>query len=86
MNATKVYRLPPVFVTDHINRDLLDHTAIIGWSGNYAKVQLDDDQWRELLSDAEHYACDGGGFDSEYRGLMRSAAATVTALMKQGTP
>lgn len=89
MNTT--YKIPGRFFEDHMTRRLgegawEDHDRETEkWSGRYVILSLTDDQFSELLSDAEFYAEGGGGFEPEYRGLMRSAEATVRALTREVT-
>jgi hypothetical protein len=82
------YKIPCVFFEDYLNRHYgegvwedydLDAPR---WAGRYVTAELTADQYSDLLSDAEFYAEGGGGFDPEYRGLMRSAEATVRALTR----
>lgn len=76
------YKVPPTFVLDHIERNLLPQENIVEIKKKYVVVSLNDDQFSELLSDAKHYADGAGGLDPEYRGLIMSARATVKALRK----
>jgi len=83
------YKVPGRFFDDHMSRHYgegayLDYDRDTEkWTGTYAVVTLTDDQFDALFSDAEFYASGGGGFGSEYAGLMRSAAATVRRLDEQ---
>lgn len=77
------YIVPATFIYDHINRDLLSAETIQGSKGRCLVVSLTDDEYGELLSDAEFHAEGGGGFGPELNYLMRSAAATVRSLIKQ---
>tara|TARA_R110000822_G_C15012313_1_gene462113 strand:- start:53 stop:340 length:288 start_codon:yes stop_codon:yes gene_type:complete len=92
MNATKVYRLPPTFVLNHIARDFLDHERHLLDhlpSGRKIVVRLNEAEYKELMSDAKFYVEMGSGelgFGSESFGLVRSAAATVKALTIQQAP
>jgi hypothetical protein len=82
----KTYTLASTFLYDHINRDLLSAETIQGSKGRSLLVNLTEDEYGELLSDAKFYAENGGDFGPEFNPLMRSAAATVRALVKQGGP
>jgi|FLYL01.1.fsa_nt_gi hypothetical protein len=75
-------RLPPAFIIDHIDRDLLRSDAVVKETRTYVVVALTDDELAELLSDARHYADPVNGYSSDplFRGLARSAAATVRAI------
>lgn len=83
------YKIPGTFYKDHMNRfwgegvwsDYDIETE--RWNSRYVHVTLTDDQFDALLNDAEFYANGGGGFDSQYAGLMKSAQSTVRWLMKQ---
>ena len=79
----KTYTVASTFLYDHINRDLLNIENVQGSKVRSCLVNLNEDEYDELLSDAEFYAKGGGGFESDYNYLMRSAAATVRALIKQ---
>lgn len=82
------YKLPPAFYFDHIGRDLPGGT-IVRQTQTHVYVDLTESDYSELLSDAEFYqaiGAGGNGFGFEYAGLVRSAAATVKALQKQGEP
>jgi hypothetical protein len=72
--------IPSVFYWDHVDRDLPAGEIIKSYANGRLFVRLDEDEFNELLSDAEYYAEGGGGLTSEYRGLMASARATVKAL------
>ena len=83
------YKIPGTFFEDHMNRHLGEgpwenhDRETETWSGRYVKLDLTPEQRGLLLDDAEFYAGGGGGFGSEYRGLMASAAATFRSLTKQ---
>ena len=82
----KTYRLAPTFWWDHVSRDLATDDCV-KTAGRYCVyVDLDPEQYSELLSDAEHYAADDGGFDPMYRDLMKSAQRVVEVLRKEGPP
>ena len=83
---TKVYRIARTFAEDHWGRDLGNNDHVIKVTRTQVVVEMDDEGYSDMLSDAEHYACDGGGFDSEYRYLMQSAQRVAAALIKAGAP
>ena len=77
---TRTYTIPARFWDDHVERSNDLHAlrdAEVKCTRRGVEVRLTEEQASELLSDAEHYAVGGGGFGSEYVGLMRSAQATV---------
>lgn len=84
-----VYKIPGTFFEDHMNRHLgegpwTDHDRDSErWAGRYVHLAMTSEQRDLLMDDAEFYAEGGGGFGSEYRYLMTSAAATVRWLEKQ---
>lgn len=74
-------KIPQAFFNDHINRsenpaDLI--AAIIHSNKTSFTVQLTDNQYAELYSDASYYA-DGADY-SYLRSLVKSAQATLKAL------
>jgi hypothetical protein len=76
-------RLPPRFYWDHVSRDL-PAGKVVSETQRYVRVELTQDDYEELLSDAKHYAYSMavGGFED--RGLIASARATVKALDPAG--
>lgn len=78
------YRLPPAFYEDHCARDLPAGT-VVRTTKRSVYVELDADDYAELLSDARHYADRASGFDG-LLGLRSSARATVNALVALGAP
>lgn len=90
MSATgRTYKVPGTFFEDHMSRHYGDgpwagyDRETERWSGRCVYVTMTDDQRDCLADDADFYADGGGGFGSEYRGLMSSAAATLRSLAKQ---
>lgn len=89
-------RLPKRFLSDHIDRDLLRvngesvglEAVLVKELKNHYIVELTQEQFDELLSDANYYRDGGGGgaggMDwAEYGWLISSAKATYNALVKQ---
>lgn len=75
-------RLPPRFYADHVSRDLPAGTVVRRTkTGVY--VELTEDEVAEIRSDADYYATAGDAFDTDLRGLVASAKATVRAIDKQ---
>lgn len=83
------YKIPGTFYMDHLDRFngegvWADYDMdTIRWSGRYVNVILTDDQFYDLLGDAEFYAGGAGGLTPEYAGLVKSAQATVKHLIRQ---
>ncbi len=74
------YKLPPAFLDDHIDRDLLPESAVVRRRKTFTEVTLTDEQRAELLSDAQHYANPDNGYGRDFPGLCQSARATVRRL------
>jgi hypothetical protein len=82
--------VPAAFWNDHTSRDLDFATFEVRSSraewgvyddGSYVLLVMDDEAFRELVSDADHYA---NGYDEEtYGDLMESARRTIVALWEQ---
>lgn len=81
LKATKpaTVRVPARFYDDHDERSCEPECTPVKSTKSHVWISLDDPGLPELLDDARHYACPGQ-FDYEYRGLVRSAEATVKAI------
>ena len=80
VSATLTVKVPKRFYDDHVSRDLLAGNVLRS-SGAYYVVEMDDETFKDLMSDADYYATmPPGEMDSSYRGLIQSAQATVRAL------
>lgn len=77
------YKVSKVFVYDHIERDLLSPDAIVKVLKQYLILELTDEQYFELLDDADYYADGGGSLDPWYNGLVASAKAVRRQLQAQ---
>lgn len=79
-----LYRLPPRFVEDMVDRELLPESVIVRQTKSYAIVDLDEAQLSEVRKDAEFYVSEASYFvdDPYVRGLVASARATLRALAK----
>ena len=77
----KTINLPPKFFFDHQERDL-PTPAAIKVSQRAVKIDANDPDLPELLSDARYYAEEMEADDSFMRGLIASAKATVKAIKK----
>lgn len=74
-------QLPATFWDDHIERDCSPTAVEIKRSARLVTVQLDAEAWADIYSDAKYYGnADLRWFDSEYRGLLQSAKATLRRL------
>jgi hypothetical protein len=82
-----IYKVPNLFLMDSMGRDIIDYRDVEKVSGSYAWVALNDDEIWELRADAQFYsdALMVREFGPEYRGLCKSAAATVRWINKQLT-
>lgn len=83
---TKVYSVPAKFFNDHEAREL-PIGRVIREGKRTVTVEMDDDLWGELRSDADYYS-DASDFDDDpfMRALCRSAQTTVRSLDRQGAP
>jgi hypothetical protein len=80
--ATTVYRIPKVFFDDHTSRDAgVPDTVIVKTLSKSYDVELTNDQFDELISDARYYS-NTWQFDRELHGLCSSAKATLRSLVK----
>jgi hypothetical protein len=79
---TATIKIPDRFYIDHMER-ALPTPEDVGSFKNHALVRADDPALRELLDDAEFYACmteRRGRYDCMPRGIVASATATVRAI------
>ena len=83
-NPTKTYRLPKRFYDDHIERDCLEG-VFVRETKSHIYIELDSEEYGDLLSDADYYS-DASQFEPDMMGLVSSARATYSALIKQGAP
>lgn len=77
---TASIKIPRRFYDDHVERDLPAPGILCSTKTHYFIDALSRDL-PELLSDAEYYASMSRYMEKEYRGLCRSAAATVKAIL-----
>jgi hypothetical protein len=73
------------FYEDHEARDCGETDVVIKRSTSTVRVQLDEEGWSDLKSDAEHYGY--GGMDwpeisADDRSLMRSARSIFTKMKR----
>lgn len=86
MSARRVYKVPGLFWDDHCARELDKEPGYrreLGVKGRVMEVELDDEGFVGLYSDAFHYADDPDGFDESLDWLIASAKRTVASLTKQ---
>lgn len=76
------YRLPPRFIEDVIDRELLPPDVIVRQTQSYVIAELDEAQLAELRKDAEFYVSQSAYWDESVRGLVASARATLRAIAK----
>jgi hypothetical protein len=81
--------VPAAFWNDHTSRDLDFATFEVRSSraewgnyddGSYVVLAMDDEGFRELVSDADHYST---GFGEDYEPLAESARRVIVALWEQ---
>lgn len=79
-----IVELPPNFYWDHVARGLPAGT-VLREKRKLVVVELDDDEAREILDDAKHYAeAPAGYWDGVSIGLISSARATAKRLVAAG--
>jgi len=81
----RTIKIPPRFYQDHRTRDCGQSGRVIKWAKTYVLVELDQEAWDDLYSDADYYGADNsdGWFDSPgMKGIITSARATLR-VMKQ---
>jgi hypothetical protein len=84
---TKIYRLPKRFADDHWGRDCGETDRIIRETKKHYYVEMDEDGWGDMESDADYYVGMGGEMiESMGIGFIASARATHAALIKAGRP
>jgi hypothetical protein len=82
----KIYKVPAAFYRDHIYRDCGNANQIVKTNRSYTYVKLTQETYADLMSDSDYYINAGNEMGSEYKGIIASARATKTALIKQGQP
>lgn len=72
-------QIPAKFWDDHhIGRGCSETAIVIKENKQLVTVELDDEAWGDLYSDASYYAeQDGSVWASDFRGLISSAKATL---------
>ena len=93
MSAVTRYTLPAMFALDWLNRMdgerlVPDAQALIvrpqAPKSTTVVLELSEEQRRDLLADAKHYADDGDDyFDESVRSLCKSAKRVVAAIERQ---
>lgn len=81
----RTIRIPPRFYQDHRSRECGQSGVIVKRTKTYYIVELDQEAWDDLYSDADYYGADNsdGWFDGDgMRGIISSARATLK-VMKQ---
>lgn len=74
--------LPPTFYDDHVGRGLPSGKEVARTTGRVT-VELDEDSYLDLLSDAQFYIDMGvAEFGRESLGLITSARASLVALRR----
>lgn len=76
------YKVPPTFYEDHVSRDLAGG-RVVKRTARAVTVDLDAEEYADLLDDAEHYSTAVRDMGREYAGLQASARATVRALQEK---
>jgi hypothetical protein len=79
---TASIRVPRKFYHDHVERDL-PAPGVLRRTKHHYFIDALSPYLEEFLSDAEYYSSMSRYMDAEYRGLCKSAAATVKAIMTE---
>lgn len=82
----KTYKVPKAFYLDHLLRDCGKGDLVVNRKGNVLEVELDEQGYNDLLSDAEYYWSCRDMFDGLDYSLFRSAKTTFEKLVKAGSP
>lgn len=83
--STNTYRIPWTYWLDARSRCIVVGDVVRS-NRSSVYVNLTDDEYAEVMSDATYYADAGTDvFGSEMRGVCTSAAATVRSLAKAAT-
>ena len=82
-SAEATVRVPAKFFDDHEERDCEPYCTPVKRSSRFVWLRPDDEGLDELLDDARHYAEPDqfGEWGRENSGIVRSAAATVAAIV-----
>lgn len=83
---TKIYRLPKRFAEDHWGRECGQSDRIIRETKKHYYVEMDEDGWGDMESDADYYRDFARYEGFEWGPLAASAKATYDALHKAGRP
>ena len=86
MNATKIYKLPKTFASDHWGRDCGLTDEIVRETKTHYFVQMDEDGYSDMESDADYSVYCGPEMGRDFLGLVASARATLKALKAAGPP
>lgn len=79
----RTIKIPPRFYQDHKARDCGQSGVVVKRTKTYVIVELDQEAWDDLYSDADYYGADNsdGWFDdSGMRGIISSARATLRVM------
>lgn len=79
---TASIRVPRKFYDDHIERDL-EAPAVLRRTKHHYFIDALSPYLEEFLNDAEYYSSMVRYMHPEYRGLCKSATATVKAIMTE---
>lgn len=86
MSTTKTYRIARKFAEDHWYRDCGETDVIVAESKTTLQVQMDEEGYEDMLSDAYYYWECRDQFDGYYRDVIQSAKRVMASLLKAGSP
>jgi hypothetical protein len=81
---TYTIKIPKRFYDDHIFRECGQSGKVLKKYASHYLVELDQEAWDDLYSDADYYGTDTIDSDlwENYRGIVLSARATIKAMDK----
>lgn len=84
--ASKVYTVPATFYLDHLGRDCGQTGKIIRETQTRITVELDDEAYKDLFSDADYYWDCRHDLDMCRPAIIQSAKRTLDVLTSMGAP
>lgn len=78
----RIIKIPRRFYDDHRYRECGQSGVIVRKTKTYYLVELDQEAWDDLYSDADYYGDDSVSEDlwEQYRGVVLSARATLKVM------
>jgi len=78
----RVIKIPQRFYQDHLYRECGQSGVIVQETKTHYVVELDQEAWDDLYSDADYYGMDNPDEElwANYRGVVLSARATLKVM------